>query len=140
MEISEQLMCLFSAQIKDRDGSYVIEIPEQEHQLGDLDEGSTYRVAVLPASTASKEQPEREPEREPERKQGPLEPPVEEGETREVEIEDLGEQGDGIARVERGFVVIIPDTDKGERIRVEITDVRENVAFANVVERLSYYD
>jgi predicted RNA-binding protein with TRAM domain len=140
MEISEQLACLFSAQIEDRDGSYVIEIPDQERRLGDLDEGTTYRVAVLPASTTSKEQPEREPEREPERKQGPLKPPVEEGETREVEIEDLGEQGDGIARVERGFVVIIPDTDKGERIRVEITDVRENVAFANVVERLSYYD
>jgi predicted RNA-binding protein with TRAM domain len=65
---------------------------------------------------------------------------VDEGETREVEIEDIGEQGDGITRVERGFVVIVPDTEQGERATVEITDVRENVAFAEVVERLSYYE
>jgi predicted RNA-binding protein with TRAM domain len=67
-------------------------------------------------------------------------PPVEEGEQRDVEIENLGDQGDGITRVERGFVVIVPDTEPSERVTVEITDVRENVAFAEVVERLSYYD
>jgi predicted RNA-binding protein with TRAM domain len=56
-----------------------------------------------------------------------------------VEIEDIGEQGDGITRVERGFVVIVPDTEQGERVNIEITDVGENVAFAEVTERVSYY-
>jgi len=65
---------------------------------------------------------------------------VEEGEQRDAEIEDIGEQGDGITRVERGFVVIVPDTELGERVTVEITDVRENVAFAEVTDRLSYFD
>lgn len=138
MEISDQLLCLFSGQIEERAGSYVVEIPEQEIRLGDIEEGGTYRVAVLPAITETETKaPERESE--PTQERGPPEPPVAEGETREVEIEDMGEQGDGIARVERGYVVIVPDTEKGERVTVEVTEVRENVAFAEVVERYNHF-
>jgi predicted RNA-binding protein with TRAM domain len=36
-------------------------------------------------------------------------------------------------------VVRFPAED-GERVTIEITDVRGNVAFAEVVERLSFYD
>lgn len=147
MEIPEQLLCLFSAQVEQRDGSYVVEIPKRELELGSIGDGETYRVGVLsqPAKSAEREaaKPESRPESErssskPTR--GPPEPPVEEGETRVVEIEDIGEQGDGITRVERGYVVIVPDTEKGERVRIEITDVQQNVAFAEVVERISYYE
>lgn len=63
------------------------------------------------------------------------EPPVEVGETREVEIDSLGEQGDGIARVERGYVLIIPDTEVGDRVTARIETTKQNVAFAEVVER-----
>jgi predicted RNA-binding protein with TRAM domain len=136
MEFSDQLLCLFSEQIEQQDGSYVVEIPKRELQLGDLEEGRTYRVAMLAASIATKEEPDIDEVGE----SSPLEPPVEEGETCVVEIEGIGEQGDGIARVERGYVVIVPDTEKGERVRIEITDVTQNVAFAEVVERLSYYE
>jgi predicted RNA-binding protein with TRAM domain len=137
MEISDQLRCLFSAQIEEQNGSYAIEIPEQEIQLGDIQQDETYRVALLPSTSNRKTD---EPIPEPKHERGSKTPPVEEGEQRDVEIEDIGEQGDGITRVERGFVVIVPDTEQGERVTVEITDVRENVAFAEVVERLSYYD
>jgi predicted RNA-binding protein with TRAM domain len=34
----------------------------------------------------------------------------------------------------------VPDTKKSERVNIEITDVRQNVAFAEVVNRLSYYE
>ncbi|QKY19668.1 TRAM domain-containing protein [Halolamina sp. CBA1230] len=137
MEISEQLRCLFSATVEEQDGSYVVEVPEQEIQLGDLQAGDTYRVAVLPSrSTEVADDTDAESERE----QATQLPPVEEGEQRTVEIEDIGEQGDGITRVERGFVVIVPDTEQGERVTVTITDVSQNVAFADVVERVSYYD
>jgi predicted RNA-binding protein with TRAM domain len=93
-------------------------------------------------SSPTQSEPEQTEQAEPESQQQrqPPEPPVEEGETREVEIEDLGEQGDGITRVERGFVVIVPDTKESERVNIEITDVRQNVAFAEIVERLSYYE
>lgn len=134
MELAKQLSCLFSAEVEQRDGSYVVEVPEQELRLGDLDSGKAYRVALLSTSeetTTTTTTTTQESRRE----QTPLEPPVEEGDTREVEIEDIGEQGDGITRVERGYVVIVPDTDEGERVTIEITDVRENVAFAEVVDR-----
>jgi len=143
MDIPDQLRCLFTGQIEERDGKYVIEVPKQELRLGDLAAGETYRVAILPGpaeSDTSTESTDTEPESEPRPERGAQSPPVAEGETRNVEIEDIGEQGDGITRVERGYVVIVPDTEMGERVTVEIKDVQQNVAFAEVVERLSYYD
>ena len=94
-------------------------------------------MAVLPASVANEAD---NTDATPEPEQASQTPPVEEGEQRTVEIEDIGDQGDGITRVERGFVVIVPDTKQTERVTIEITDVRENVAFAEVVERVSYYE
>jgi len=52
---------------------------------------------------------------------------------RTVSIDTLGDQGDGIAKVERGFIVIVPGTKPGDRVEVEITDVKETVAFAETV-------
>jgi predicted RNA-binding protein with TRAM domain len=137
MNIPDQLHCLFSAQLTEQDGSYLIEVPEQEFEAGQLQEEEIYRVAVLstPSETNSTQgDPGLDRQSEQQR------PPVEEGETRRVEIEDIGDQGDGITRVERGYVVIVPDAKQGERVRIEITDVQQNVAFASVIERLSYYD
>jgi len=135
MDIPDQLRCLFTATVEDRDDSYVIEVPEQELQVGSLRPSETYRIAVLssPANNGTQQA-----ETESQHEHGP-EQPVEEGEQRTVEIEDLGEQGDGITRVERGFVVIVPDTEVGERVNVKITDVTETVAFAEVIERLSNF-
>lgn len=137
MELSGQLQCLFSARIDAQDESDVVEIPEQEIRLGDIERGETYRVAILPAPSTGDAEPV---EPEPTHERGPSKPPVAEGEQRTVEIDGLGDQGDGLTRVERGFVVIVPDTEQGEQVRIEITDVRETVAFADVVERLSYYE
>ena len=136
MEISDQLRCLFSGTIDEQGESYHIEIPENEVQLNNLQEGATYRVAILPTSEtsdSSTSKPTPEPVQDTHEQP---EPPVEEGDKRTVEIETIGDQGDGITRVERGFVVIIPDTDKGERVTIEITDVGDTVAFAEVTERL----
>jgi len=140
MEISEELECLFSASIAEQDGSYMIDVPERELQLGDLQQGETYRVALVSSPTQNEQGQTEQAEAESQQGREPPEPPVEEGEIREVEIEDIGEQGDGITRVERGFVVIVPDTKESERVKIEITDVRQNVAFAEVVDRLSYYE
>jgi predicted RNA-binding protein with TRAM domain len=51
-----------------------------------------------------------------------------------VSIETVGDQGDGIAKVERGYVVIVPETQPGEQPTIRIDDVRQNVAFASVVD------
>jgi len=62
-------------------------------------------------------------------------PPVSEGERRTVTIETLGDEGDGIAKVERGYVVIVSDAEPGDTVTVEITNVRENVSFASKVSK-----
>jgi predicted RNA-binding protein with TRAM domain len=59
--------------------------------------------------------------------------PVSVGERYSVEIEDLGSEGDGVARIE-SFVVFVPDADLGERVDIRIEEVGENHAVASVVE------
>jgi predicted RNA-binding protein with TRAM domain len=132
MEIPTQLRCLFGGAVEQRDGAYLIEVPEQEIEVGELQSGETYRVAVLGSSAT--DDPD-ETTTDSQRERTPSTPPVDEGDQRTVEIEDIGDQGDGITRVERGFVVIVPETERGERVTVEITEVAENVAFAEVAER-----
>ena len=53
---------------------------------------------------------------------------------RTATIETVGEQGDGIAKVERGYVVIIPGGQPGDEPTVKIDQVRDNVAFASIVD------
>lgn len=62
------------------------------------------------------------------------EAPVEEGEQLHLEIEDIGEEGDGIGYVE-GFVVFVPDTELGDSVDVEIAQVSGSFAIGEVVER-----
>lgn len=132
MEISDDVLCLFTADIEERNDSYVIEVPEREIDLGRIDAEDVVRVAVLGS--------EREGIHSTEDTDYESSPPVEEGEERIVEIENIGDQGDGIARVERGYVLIVPDTETGERVTVQITEVSENVAFAEVVNRHDFYE
>ncbi|MFC7043851.1 TRAM domain-containing protein [Halonotius sp. GCM10025705] len=136
MEISDDLLCLFTAQVSAEDDSYHIEIPDREIENGSIDTAETYRVAILRGepdtiSDSSADQPaEPAPEQEEDQQ-----PPVDVGETREVEIDSIGDQGDGIARIDRGYVVIVPDTEVGDRATVRIETAKENVAFGEVVER-----
>ncbi|ACV24769.1 TRAM domain-containing protein [Methanocaldococcus fervens] len=58
--------------------------------------------------------------------------PVKEGETYTVTIEDMGRGGDGIARIE-GFVVFVPETQKGDTVDVKITAVKNKFAFAEKI-------
>ena len=136
MEISDDVLCVFSAQIGGQNGSYRIEIPERELTLGDLGLGSSYRVAILSSDSAQTTATEAQRSTHD---RTTSEPPVEVGEQYTVDIEDIGEQSDGIARVERGYVVVVPETELNERVTIEITDVTETVAFGEVVEREEYY-
>ena len=136
MEISDDLLCLFTTQVSAEDDSYHIEIPDREIENGAIDTTETYRVAMLPVESdttpdSSVDQPT-EPTPVPESDQ---QPPVAVGETRDVEIDSIGDKGDGIARIDRGYVVIVPDTEVGDRATVRIETAKENVAFAEVVER-----
>ena len=61
-------------------------------------------------------------------------PPVEEGETYEVKIEDIGKEGDGVAKID-DFVIFVPETDVGDEVEIEITRVLRTLAFGEVVNR-----
>lgn len=129
MKISDELFCLFSAEIQETEDGYAIEVPQQEIETGSLGVDGVYQVALIDTATN-----EDEPSASATRSTEP-QPPVEPGEMRYVEIEDLGKQGDGIARVERGYVIIIPGSEVGERVKVEITEVKSNFAVGEIVEQ-----
>lgn len=59
---------------------------------------------------------------------------MEEGEVRDATIEIVGDQSDGIAKVERGYVVIVPGAQLGDEPPVKVEQVQENVAFASIVD------
>lgn len=58
--------------------------------------------------------------------------PIKRGEETTVVISKLGNKGDGMARI-GGFIVIVPGTKVGERVKVQITKVIKTCAFAKVV-------
>jgi predicted RNA-binding protein with TRAM domain len=133
VEISDKLLCLFSERVRSEDGTYVIEVPQREIEKGSIDVDETYRVALISRDRAETEETEAEggtstaPSSEPQ-------PPVEVGEIRYVEVEDIGKQGDGIARVERGYVIIVPGAEIGERVKIEITEVKSNFAVGEIID------
>jgi len=61
------------------------------------------------------------------------EKPVDEGDVVELEIEDLGSKGDGIARID-GFVIFVPGGEVDETYEVEITSVGRKFAFGEIQE------
>lgn len=126
VDIPEDLRAVFTGTVERRGDSYVVEVPADEIARETITPGTVYRTALLGT-------PEVEPEPNQESEYEPT-PPVTEGERRTVTVEAVGSEGDGIAKVERGYVVIVPDTEVGEETTVEIERVTPSVAFAKVAE------
>ncbi len=155
---------VFSGTVSKRNGSYVVELPKRLVEGYELSAGEQKRVclfktgsdtAVKPTAAVSAKdnsQPQSQPrsssQSQPNTKSQPSHGydadrerlPVAEGDRRTVEIESIGEQGDGVAKLDRGYVVIVPDTELRERVEIEIENATPTVAFARVVDRISYYD
>ncbi|SIQ89839.1 Predicted RNA-binding protein, contains TRAM domain [Haladaptatus litoreus] len=142
MEISDKLLCLFSADVTLKDDEYVVSVPRREIDTGSVEPGETYRVALISreTETESSENQTEATAKSTDDSGGPTpvssepQPPVEGGEIRYVEVEDIGKQGDGIARVERGYVIIVPGAEIGERVKVEITEVKSNFAVGEIID------
>jgi predicted RNA-binding protein with TRAM domain len=58
--------------------------------------------------------------------------PVNVGDEMDVTIEAVGEKGDGLAKKD-GFVLFVPNTKKGDSVRIRVTRVLKKVGFAEVV-------
>ena len=63
-------------------------------------------------------------------------PPLQPGQRLELDITDIAFGGDGIGRVE-GFVVFVPFVLEGERVEVEIVEVKKRYATADLVRVLT---
>jgi predicted RNA-binding protein with TRAM domain len=60
--------------------------------------------------------------------------PVNVGQEYEIDIKEMSQRGDGIARVE-GFVVFVPKANLGDHARIRVTRVSSKFAEAELIER-----
>ncbi len=58
--------------------------------------------------------------------------PIKVGEEYDVEINEVGSRGDGIARI-KNFVVFVSDTKKGEKAHIKIKEVRNRFAIGEKI-------
>ena len=133
--IPDSLRSLFSTTVKEQGGTYVVEVPLDEIHQETLTAGNTYQVVILNSSSSTPSTPQKsQNSRSHQDVNHSSGPPVNEGEVRNVTIEAVGEQGDGIAKVGHGYVVIVPHGQPGDELTIEITQVQENVAFASILD------
>ncbi|MFQ5998698.1 MAG: TRAM domain-containing protein [Candidatus Bathyarchaeia archaeon] len=59
--------------------------------------------------------------------------PVEVGKEYEVDISETSQRGEGVARVQ-GFVVFVPGTKPGEKVKIRITRIGRRSANGEVVK------
>ncbi len=50
----------------------------------------------------------------------------------ELEIQEVGRQGDGVARV-KGFVIFVKNAKKGDKVKAKIVKIAGRFAIAEVV-------
>lgn len=137
MNIEDDPQCIFSTEISHGDLGHAIEVPPEEIELGSLDPNSPVRVAIYQPHSESQSGPQTRNSNNSttESNDTSLQPPVSTGESRSVTIDDRGNQGDGIAKVGTGFVLIVPGADVGETVDVKITNVKDNFAIAEPIQQ-----
>ncbi|MCS7139171.1 MAG: TRAM domain-containing protein [Candidatus Nezhaarchaeota archaeon] len=64
---------------------------------------------------------------------GRLPKPVVLGQEYEVDITEVSRRGDGLARIQ-GFIIFVPGTQKGDKVRIRITKIGRSYAIGEVVE------
>ena len=135
VDLPQSLQTVYTAPLRERDDSYLIEVPKHEVEHDAVSAGEVCRVALIDRiSEASHDANSDSGATSEPSDSDSAGPPVTEGEVREVTIESLGEQGDGIAKVGRGYVVIVPDAHPGDEPTVRINRTQDNVAFASMVD------
>ena len=139
VNVPDSLLALFSAKVSEQEGSFRITIPVEEVEKGTITQGETYRFAMVGITEDEHDEPARDlgryegGEADGVQKSN-AELPVDPGEIRKVSITETGDRGDGVAKVERGYNVIVPDTAPGEEPTVRITRANPTFAVAIVVK------
>ena len=134
-EISRKLACLYSAMIDTEGDSSTIAVPKRE-----FDNTSSIQPrptgALLTSTQADSETATASPTTEAESSPPSSidQPPVTED---DVEIKTLGDQGDGIAKIGPGYVVIIPETAVDDRVAVRIDTAEANMVSVEIINLLT---
>ena len=66
----------------------------------------------------------------------PQQAPVKVGDELDATIEGVGEKGDGFTRKD-GFVLFVPNVQKGDNVRIRVNKVLRKVGFAEVIGQAS---
>jgi predicted RNA-binding protein with TRAM domain len=131
VEVPDRLRSLFSVTLDERGDEHVIRVPSSAIEGGQIDPASTYQIAVLAPRDVTRDRAETPTDASRSDEDGP---PVAENDVLSVTIDTVGDQGDGIAKVDRGYVLIVPDAEPGDEVTVRVETVRPNVAFTSIVE------
>ncbi|SDR27377.1 23S rRNA (uridine(2552)-2'-O)-methyltransferase [Natronobacterium texcoconense] len=118
-------------ELLDTDGDFVVKIfegPDVDDFRADVEEEFQYVRATSPKASRD------ESSEIYFIGKGRLTAPVRPGDELEVEIEDVGNEGDGIASVE-GYRLFVPSTEEGDVLTVRVDDVKPNFGFAQPLER-----
>lgn len=59
-----------------------------------------------------------------------------EGESYEVRIDAVGSKGDGIAKKDK-YTIYVPNSAKGDTLKIKIRKITGNLAFAEIVEKIT---
>lgn len=118
---------------EDFDAQFEQNNPTEEEPEPEPEEETAEEVAEEPEEDQEAEPDHTEDNSDQDEEEEDFDKPVSEGETVEVDIEDLGSKGDGIARKE-GFVIFVPGGEVGETYDVEITSVGRKFAFGEIAE------
>ncbi|MGM0606475.1 MAG: TRAM domain-containing protein [Halobacteriota archaeon] len=129
MNVSDNLLCLYTAIAREEGTEVVFDVPAAEIDHNTIEAGDVVQIAVIDREEGAIGHKHDEPTPSA----TPEEPPVSEGEIHRVEIESVGEQGDGIAKVDRGYVLVVPKGEPGDELTVEIDTVTPTVGFAEIV-------
>lgn len=133
MANNDKLLGVFYARAVEQDGAIVLTVPEREIKRGTIEQGLLYRVGLLPSVGMESRRPSTQTNESRRGRDRAL--PVNEGDILELEIQDIDEKGDGVARTKYGYNVVVPGTEIGDRVTVEVTEVRTSFVFADVVDR-----
>lgn len=60
--------------------------------------------------------------------------PVKVGEEIDVTIDEVSRKGDGVTRIQ-GYVIFVPNTKQGDKVRIKISQIRPNFALAEVLSK-----
>jgi 23S rRNA (uridine2552-2'-O)-methyltransferase len=119
-----------ATELLDSGGDFVVKVfqgPDLEDLRGDVEEEFKYVRTMSPDASRDESSEVYLVAR------GRITAPVREGDRLEVTIEDVGSEGDGVAKVEN-YTLFVPGTEEGETVEIRVDEVKPRFGFAERVD------